>query len=77
MARKPRTQFSGAFYHVINRGNFRQDLFSAPGAAEAFKETLGEACEKCGWQLGAYCIISSHFHLALSTAKGNLVEEMH
>lgn len=62
---------------MINRGNYRQDLFRAPGTAEAFEKTLGETCDKCGWELGAYCIMGNHFHLALATPNGNLVEGMH
>jgi hypothetical protein len=27
MARKPRIEFEGAFYHVIARGNQRRDIF--------------------------------------------------
>ena len=27
MARKPRVHFPGALYHVISRGNQRQDIF--------------------------------------------------
>ena len=27
MARKPRIQYSGAFYHIIVRGNQRQNIF--------------------------------------------------
>ena len=61
---------------MINRGNFRQDLFSRPRTAQAFEKTLFEACERCGWELGAYCIMRNHFHLALATPKGNLVEGM-
>ncbi|MEZ5278822.1 MAG: transposase [Opitutaceae bacterium] len=76
MARKPRIQFAGALYHVINRGNFRQDLFSGPGTAQAFEKALFETCERCGWELGAYCVMRNHFHLALATPKGNLVEGM-
>ena len=76
MARKPRIQFAGALYHVINRGNFRQDLFTGPGTAQAFEKTLYETCDRCGWELGAYCIMRNHFHLALATPKGNLTEGM-
>ena len=36
MARRLRLQFPGARYHIINRGNFRQRVFSTAGAAEAF-----------------------------------------
>ena len=49
MARKLRLQYAGAFYHVINRGNYRADVFASDGAKEAFLKCLGEACEKTGW----------------------------
>jgi REP element-mobilizing transposase RayT len=49
MARPPRLEFEGAIYHVINRGNYRKDLFGEKGAPEAFARALCEACEKCGW----------------------------
>ncbi|MSU48017.1 MAG: transposase, partial [Opitutus sp.] len=34
---------------------------------------LGEACEKAGWEVQAWCVMSNHFHLALETPRGNLV----
>ncbi len=45
MGRPLRIEFPGACYHLINRGNYRQDLFAAEGAAKAFVRTLGEAAE--------------------------------
>src|SRR5690625_3231839 len=77
MARTPRIQFDGAIYHVINRGNYRKDLFGNVGTADAFERTLFEACNRCGWELAAYCIMSNHYHLALITPKGKLVEGVH
>jgi bifunctional ADP-heptose synthase (sugar kinase/adenylyltransferase) len=32
MTRPPRLEYPGARYHVINRGNYRRDLFSDEGA---------------------------------------------
>jgi hypothetical protein len=53
MARKLRIQFEGAIYHVINRGNYRQDVFGSVGAAMAFEATLAEAgSEKRGRAVG-------------------------
>ena len=72
MARKPRLEFEGASYHVINRGNYRRVLFSQAGSAASFEKTLFEACEKYGWQLHAYVVMSNHFHLALETPEPNL-----
>jgi hypothetical protein len=33
MARRLRLEYPGALYHVINRGNYRRDLFETVGAA--------------------------------------------
>jgi REP element-mobilizing transposase RayT len=77
MARRPRIQFAGALYHIINRGNYRRDIFETEGAAQAFEKCLFEACEKSGWRLHAYVIMRNHFHLAVETPQGNLVKGMH
>lgn len=65
-------EYPGACYHVINRGNFRSKIFLAKGAAEAFERTLFQACERFGWKLSAYVIMTNHFHLAVETPEPNL-----
>ena len=75
MARKPRLEFAGAIYHVLSRGNYRKELFE-DGGARLFEKTLFEASAKCGWLLHAYVIMSNHYHLAVETPEGNLVEGM-
>ncbi len=77
MARKPRMEFEGAIYHVINRGNYRADLFRAEKTRAAFLKCLHETCAKTGWRVHAWCIMANHFHLALETPRANLVEGMH
>ena len=74
--RKLRLEFPGACYHVINRGNYRRDIFESDRAKAAFERTLCEACEKSGWQVHAYVIMRNHFHIALETPAGNLVAGM-
>ena len=76
MARKPRIQFPGALYHVINRGNYRKDLFSMDGSGEAFESALHEVAVRCCWRLHAYAILGNHYHAAIETPDGNLVEGM-
>ncbi len=76
MARKLRLEFPGAIYHVINRGNYRADLFKTGGAQAAFEACLFEACAKSGWVLHAFVLMSNHYHLALETPEGNLVAGM-
>jgi len=77
MARKPRIEFEGAIYHVLNRGNYRSDMFEEPGTAQAFVKCLFEACEKSGWLLHAYTVMRNHYHLVLETPRGNLVTGVH
>jgi putative transposase len=77
MARKLRLEFPGAIYHVINRGNYRTDIFGTPGARAAFVRCLFEACQKFHWLLHAFVVMRNHFHLALETPEANLVCGMH
>ena len=76
MPRKLRLEFPGAVYHVINRGNYRADIFATQGARAAFTSCLWEVCRKSGWRVHAYVLMRNHFHLALETPKGNLVPGM-
>ena len=77
MPRKLRIQHPGALYHVINRGNYRSDLFASEGASLAFLKALFEAVSHYGWRLHAYVLMRNHYHLALETPMPNLVEGMH
>lgn len=63
MARKLRIQYPGAIYHVMNRGDRREDIFADDQDRQHFVATLGQACEKPAWQIHAYCLMSNHFHL--------------
>lgn len=76
MARPLRVEYAGACYHVINRGNYRRNLFGGEGAAEAFERTLGEAAKRYGWRVHAYVVMSNHFHLAVELTEPNLSEGM-
>jgi len=76
MPRKLRMEYPGAIYHVINRGDRREDIFRDDADRIRFLETLGEACGKTGWHVLAYCLMSNHFHLVVETPQGNLVAGM-
>ena len=72
MPRGPRIEYPGAIYHVINRGNYRWDVFGSAGAAKRFVETLEETVKRYEWELGAYVVMRNHFHLAVRTPQPNL-----
>lgn len=76
MPRKLRIEYEGAVYHVMNRGDRREAIFLEDSDRELFLETLGQACEKTGWQVHAYCLMGNHFHLVMETPRANLVSGM-
>jgi len=55
----------GPCYHVINRGNARAEVFHTPTDYTAFSQLLGEAGERVGLRVLAYCLRPNHFDLAL------------
>jgi REP element-mobilizing transposase RayT len=76
MARKLRIQYEGAIYHIMNRGDHREDIFLDDADRQLFLDTLGEACAKTDWQIHAWCLMRNHFHLVVETPKANLVDGM-
>lgn len=76
MSRPLRIQFSGAVYHVMNRGTARQATFLNDGDYQSFLQTLGEANRQWGIEVYAYCLMKNHYHVCLSTPKGNLARVM-
>ncbi len=76
MPRQPRIEYEGAIYHVMNRGDRREDIVLGKKDRESFVSCLGETCVKCGWQVHAWCLMRNHFHLAVETPLPNLVAGM-
>ncbi len=76
MARKLRVEYPGAIYHVMNRGDRREPIFRDDEDRQRFVRTLGEACERSGWQVHAYCLMTNHFHLVVETPQPTLVAGM-
>lgn len=69
MARPPRIQFPGAFYHVIVRGNQQQDIFVDDQDKVEFLERIKRYKEKCGFILYGYVLMTNHVHLLIETPK--------
>ena len=67
MARRPRIQFEGAFYHIIVRGNQRQDIFLDEADRCHYLELLHRYRIKCGFILYAYVLMTNHVHLLIET----------
>ncbi len=67
MARKPRIEFEGALYHVITRGNQRQQIFKVTEDYERFLKILGDYKVRYDFVLYAYVLMENHVHLLIET----------
>ena len=67
MARKPRIEFGGAFYHVITRGNQKQKIFKDEADYEKYIEILSGYRKQYQYRLYAYVLMNNHVHLLLET----------
>ncbi|MCX6926463.1 MAG: hypothetical protein NT154_25130 [Verrucomicrobia bacterium] len=46
-----RVEYPGAIYHVMDRGDRREDIFVNDVDRQDFLKTLAEACQKTAWQV--------------------------
>jgi len=76
MARTFRTQFDGAIYHLIVRGNNRQPLFRENKDRERYLELLHRYRDLFGYRLYAYILLTNHLQLLLETPRGNVSKIM-
>lgn len=77
MARRRRLVSNQGAYHVYNRAELGQPIFETDAAKQVFLETLLRTTHRFGWELPAYAIMTNHFHLVVTTPRGNLSEGMH
>lgn len=67
MARRPRVEFEGAFYHVIVRGNQRQKIFRDDRDRLYYLERVEHYRQRYRFKIYAYVLMANHVHLLLET----------
>jgi len=72
MTRPLRIQYPGACYHVMSRGNSRQDIFITDEDRQTFLNALADSVEIHNVMIICYVLMSNHFHLVLQTNQANL-----
>jgi REP-associated tyrosine transposase len=72
MSRPLRIEYPGAVYHIINRGNHQERIFSCDDDYRLFLKKLLLFAELFDIEIYAYCLMSNHFHLQLKTRQANL-----
>ncbi len=76
MVRPHRVEYEGAYYHVMNRGRGRQNIYHDAKYFEAFEGCLEQAHRRFGLEVHAYCLMNNHYHLLVRTPRGNLSRAM-
>jgi REP-associated tyrosine transposase len=70
MGRVNRLIDSDFVYHVVNRGNNRQDVFHDESDYRAYLESLERTQLRYPFRLFGYCLLTNHVHLLLRTEPG-------
>ena len=76
MARAWRIEYEGALYHVLSRGNEKQDIVISDDDRRLFLYTAGEMRERFEIDIFAYVLMDNHYHLLLRTNRANLCRSM-
>jgi len=76
MPRRLRIEFEGAIYHVMTRGNARQDIVHDDDDRRRLLDDLERAVTRRGWRLLCFVLMSNHLHLLLQTPQPNLARGM-
>lgn len=65
MPRKKRSHYYEAFYHVMMRGNYRQDIFSADEDYLYFYGLMEKSVHQFNCKIHLFCLMTNHVHLLI------------
>jgi len=72
MSRPLRIEYEGAWYHVMNRGAGKKEIFHTLEHYELFLGLLNEIHNRYRIEIHAYCLMPNHYHLLIHTPLANL-----
>jgi REP element-mobilizing transposase RayT len=76
MPRRLRIEYEGAIYHVMARGNARQDIVDDDDDRRRLRDDLEGTVGRTDWELLAFVLLSNHLHLLVKTPRPNLAAGM-
>lgn len=77
MGRKPRIEYYGAIYHIIQGGNDKKPIFKLNKYKKYLLEILSEAKEDYDFRIFAYVIMDNHYHFLIQTLNISISRIMH
>ncbi len=76
MARQLRTDFEGAWHHVMNRGRRKEMIFPNSEDRLDFLRLLGVVHDRYDIEIHAHALMGNHYHLLVRTPSGGLSRAM-
>ena len=76
MPRKPRIHVPGGFYHIILRGNARQDIYFNSADRIIWQALIEEGLGRYEHRMHAYCWMTNHVHMAIQAGAEPLARFM-
>jgi len=67
MSREPRIEYPGAFYHVLARGNNKEDIFKDEQDYNVYLDRVKKYQERYKFTLYSFVLMSNHVHLLMET----------
>src|SRR5207248_11323846 len=77
MARKSRIEIEGGLYHVITRGNNRQQIFNGDDDYQKFLSLLEVQKGRLPFFVYAHCLMTNHVHLLIERQADSIGRIMH
>jgi Transposase IS200 like len=74
--RRLRLQYPGAIYHLMARGNGRQNIVRDDVDRDRLQEHLGKAALRRGWRVYAFAVMPNDLHIVLKTPQPNVARGM-
>lgn len=74
--RPPREDYTGAWWHVTNRGAAKRVVFETSLDVERFLACLGEVVTSGLIEVHAYSILTTHYHVLVRSTSGQISEAM-
>lgn len=65
-----------SYYHVVTRGNYRNNIFRSPADMRALLHAFLHVHQKHPFKVIAFCFMTNHYHLLIQTPDENLPKIM-
>ncbi|MBF8984882.1 transposase [Lutibacter sp. B2] len=77
MGRKPRVEYEGGVYHVIQRGNNKEYIFEKKEEKIYLLNMIREYKEILGFEIYGFVVMDNHYHIVMKTLQEPLHKIMH